>query len=73
MKTWSLHPEEWYPVLTLARYNQMDESEGKEFSDDEIAELRALESKLLEWQNKIAERFGVRKQNECYLVYEESS
>jgi hypothetical protein len=61
MKTWTLHPEEWYPVLQLNRYQEGNPNHDREaeLSDEEVAELRALEAKFNEWQKRLAERFGV--------------
>ncbi|MFZ0918182.1 MAG: hypothetical protein WAN04_14920 [Candidatus Udaeobacter sp.] len=76
MKTWTLHPDEWYPVLQLNRYRDGN-TDGRmeaEFSDEEIAELRALEQKFNELQRKIAARFGLAEhpfaQFDRTLVYE---
>jgi hypothetical protein len=78
VKTWTLHPDEWYPVLQLNRYRDGN-TDGRmeaEFSDEEIAELRALETKFNFWQRMIAARFmGVLDYPNKYdrtLVYEAS-
>jgi hypothetical protein len=75
MKTWTLHPDEWYPVLQLNRYRDgLSHQRAAEFSDEEIAELRALEAAFNFWQRKIAARYiGVLEHPSQYdrtLVYE---
>ncbi len=58
MAAWTLFPDEWYPVLQLNRYREKHPSyKEAEFSDEEIAELRALEERFNVWQRRIAERF----------------
>jgi hypothetical protein len=65
-KAWTLGCDEWYPVLSLDHYGHFGGE--AEFTDEEIAELRALETKFNEWQRKIAERFGERHYEARTLV-----
>lgn len=72
MAKWTLHPDEWYPVLQVNRYgagNSYDTREA-EFTDDEICDMVELEVKFNSMQRKIAERFGLPC-SEFTLVYED--
>jgi hypothetical protein len=60
MSKWYKDEEEWYPVLMLVGREMWPGCYGqpREFTDDEIADLRRVEKEFNEWQKKIGERFS---------------
>jgi hypothetical protein len=56
-----LSPHEWYPVLVLGSDFYDLALPPKEFTDEELADLRRVSDEFEAWQIKIAERFGVER------------
>lgn len=57
--TRTYYPDEWWAVLRLQRLeDQPNATNFVEFSDDELADIRRVQSEFYAWQVKIHERFG---------------
>jgi hypothetical protein len=51
--------QEFYPVRVLQTNDgSLHPADGREFTDDELSDLRRIQKEWFDWQIKIAERFG---------------
>lgn len=63
--------QEFYPVSALQiNDGSLDPAEAREFSEDELADIRRVQGEWIAWQIKITERFGFSAENTGAWLYE---
>jgi len=68
-----LDAAEWFPVLGLCRERVLKDNDARDFTDDEIADLKRVCEEFKRWQTKLAERFGAHDPFVADCLVEESN
>lgn len=58
-KKYSAYLDEWFPVLQLAPEGYIGHKKSAEFSDEEVARIKAAAEEFYSVQKMIHDRFGV--------------